>query len=56
MWGDVDLNDIAQVSRHVQFAYHLFPLFFFDHDFKFDSSRIVELHKTQNSFGGFESH
>ena len=28
MWGDVDLNDIAQVSRHVQFAYHLFPLFF----------------------------
>jgi len=38
----------------VQFAYHLFPIFFYDGGFDFDADRIVRIVlRTQNKFGGF---
>lgn len=54
MWGDWDVDDPSQLSRMVQFAYHLFPLFFYDKQKLEHSDRIVDyVLKTQNSYGGF---
>jgi hypothetical protein len=54
MWGSFDTNDPEQRSRMVQFAYHLFPLFFYDGDFDFDADLIVKhTLATQNRLGGF---
>jgi hypothetical protein len=53
MWGGFDPCDPVQRSRMVQFAYHLFPLFFYDGYIDFDHDRIVELVlQTQNRIGG----
>lgn len=42
------------LSRKVQFAYHLFPLFTRDDDFNFDRNKIIECAlRTQNTIGGF---
>jgi hypothetical protein len=54
MWGGFDVSDKNQRTRMFQFAYHLFPIFFYDRDFDFDVERIVRIvMQTQNRFGGF---
>ncbi len=54
MWGGFDPRNKHELSRMVQFAYHLYPLFFFDEDFEFDAERIVSLVlDTQNEYGGY---
>jgi hypothetical protein len=54
MWGNFDIENSDQRSRMVQFAYHLFPLYFYDNDFGFDSEKIIILTlKTQNNLNGF---
>ncbi|WP_162560021.1 prenyltransferase/squalene oxidase repeat-containing protein [Methylotetracoccus oryzae] len=54
LWCTFNQNDPVQLSRAVQFAYHLFPLFFYDEIPIRNADRIVELVlRTQNSIGGF---
>ena len=54
MWGHFDVENSDQRSRMVQFAYHLFPLYFYDGDFGFDNQKIINLTlKTQNKLNGF---
>lgn len=54
MWGGFDVRNPHERSRMVQFAYHLFPIFFYDGEFDFDAEKIVGLTlATQNRFGGF---
>jgi len=54
MWGGFSPEDKYQRSHMVQFAYHLFSIFFYDGDFDFDANRIVRIVlRTQNRFGGF---
>jgi hypothetical protein len=54
MWGCFDKEDPNQRSRMVQFAYHLFPLFFYDEDYDFDVENISKVVlKTQNEYGGY---
>lgn len=54
MWGDFSPEEKHQRSRAVQFAYHLFPIFFYDGEFEFDADLIVQtVLRTQNRFGGF---
>ena len=54
MWGGFDVTDQYQRSRMIQFAYHLFPLFFYDDYFDFNIDSVVDLTlKTQNQLGGF---
>lgn len=54
MWGGFDSADPHQRSRMVQFAYHLFPLYFYDRDFDFDHEQILgHVLRTQNRLGGF---
>jgi len=54
MWGKWNTEIPYERSRMVQFAYHLFPLFFYD-GLKLDNSSLIVDHilKTQNKFGGF---
>lgn len=54
MWGYYNLDNKADLSRMVQFAYHLFPMYFYDKiDIK-NKERIIDLVlRTQNSAGGF---
>lgn len=54
IWGGFDLNNKDQRSRAVQFAYHLFPLFFYDGEFDFNFEKIVYTTlATQNKYGGY---
>jgi len=54
MWGGFDISNPHERSRMVQFAYHLFPIFFYDKEFDFDAEKIVGITlSTQNRFGGF---
>lgn len=54
MWGYFDITNKHQCSRMVQFAYHLFPIFFYDNDFDFDVELILHnILKTQNCSGGY---
>lgn len=54
MWGGFDENNPRERSRMIQFAYHLFQIYFYDEDFDFDFERIVKIClKTKNYFGGF---
>jgi hypothetical protein len=54
MWGAYDIENPSQLSRMVQFAYHLFLIYFYDNDYDFDHERIVQLVlKTQNKYGGY---
>ena len=54
MWGRFNIQNPDQRSRMVQFAYHLFPLFFYD-NFKIKNpDKIVQIVlATQNELGGF---
>ena len=54
MWGKWSTDDPHQRSRMVQFAYHLFPLFFYD-KLKLGHTTLIVNHilKTQNVYGGF---
>ena len=54
MWGQFDIHNPDRRSRMVQFAYHLFPLFFYD-DIKIKQpDKIIDLVlATQNKVGGF---
>jgi len=54
MWGAFAVQDPTQRSRMVQFAYHLFPLFFYDKMPIQYPEKVVEIVlATQNSLGGF---
>jgi hypothetical protein len=54
IWGDSIIDNPVQRSRKVQFAYHLFPLFFYDKKLNFDFKKITKVTlQTQNKFGGF---
>jgi hypothetical protein len=54
LWGDSHLEDPAIRSRKVQFAYHLFPIFFYDDLYPFDIPKIIDVVlKTGNAFGGY---
>lgn len=54
MWGTCNINNPHERSRIVQFAYHLYPLFFYDNLQLDYADQIVDLVlKTQNSVGGF---
>ena len=54
MWGYFDSENPHQKSRQVQFAYHLFQLYFYDNDYDFDSERIINLTlQTKNTLNGF---
>jgi hypothetical protein len=54
LWGDHRITDPAIRSRKVQFAYHLFPFFFYDKKFDFDIPKIIDIVlNTQNTFGGY---
>lgn len=54
MWGYYDIGNKTDLSRMVQFAYHLFPIFFYDSIDIGNKEKIIDLTlKTQNNFGGF---
>lgn len=54
MWGYFNLEDKDELSRMVQFAYHLFPIFFYDSIDIDNKEKIIDFTlKTQNIFGGF---
>lgn len=54
MWGNYNISDKKELSRMVQFAYHLFTFFFYDGIDLKNKERIIDLTlKTQNKFGGF---
>lgn len=54
MWGGFNIQEPDQLSRMVQFAYHLFPIFFYDDDFDMDHDKIIKnTLRTQNQLGGF---
>ncbi len=54
MWCGYDIQNPDQLSRMVQFAYHLFPLFFYDHVSLPYPDKVVQfVLRTQNAFGGF---
>lgn len=54
MWGYYNVKNHAQLSRMVQFAYHLFPLFFYDQiPVKYPEKIIKYVLATQNRVGGF---
>ncbi len=54
MWGRFDVQDPDQRSRMVQFAYHLFPLFFYDKlQIKHPDKVVQIVLATQNKHGGF---
>jgi hypothetical protein len=55
MWGyGYDMKDPHQRSRVVQFAYHLYPIFFYDKITIPNLRRAIPyVLKTQNSLGGF---
>ena len=54
MWGSCDALDLSQHSRMVQFAYHLFQIYFYDEMFDFDADKVSgNALSTQNTWGGF---
>lgn len=54
LWGGYNMSDPSQISRIVQFAYHLLPIFLYDGKLNFDVDKILSIVlKTQNRHGGF---
>ncbi len=54
MWGNYNLNEPVDISRMVQFAYHLFTLFFYDNLKITNNKKIIDnVLKTQNKVGGY---
>ncbi|TWU17104.1 hypothetical protein Pla52o_54420 [Novipirellula galeiformis] len=57
LWGEMDLNNPTDLSRAIQFAYHLYPLFLYDNDpIPYPDSLIDNTLATQNPYGGFAPH
>jgi prenyltransferase beta subunit len=54
MWGYFNVDDKDDLSRMVQFAYHLFPIYFYD-SIDIDNKEMVIDYtlQTQNIYGGF---
>ena len=54
LWGRVNTSDPVSLSRTVQFAYHLYSIFFYD-DWNIEhAERIIDLTlNTQNNLGGY---
>ncbi|WP_019616969.1 hypothetical protein [Psychromonas ossibalaenae] len=54
MWGGCDVSDPKQLSRSIQFAYHLLMLYFYDNRRIECGEEILEYAlQTQNRLGGF---
>lgn len=54
LWGVFDIKDAYKLSRSIQFAYHLYRLYFYDNkDIKFKDKILNLTLKTQNLYGGF---
>lgn len=54
LWGGFNLCSAMDRSRAIQFAYHLYTIFFFDDDFSGDADVLAgQVLKTQTAFGGF---
>jgi hypothetical protein len=54
LWGNLPTEDPAAVSRAVQFAYHLYPIFFYDDEKLPYPEKAIDLTlATQNDFGGY---
>ncbi len=54
MWGYFNADDKGEMSRMVQFAYHLFPLYFYDSIEIGNKEKIIDCTlRTQNMYGGF---
>lgn len=54
MWGGFHIQSPEQRSRLIQFAYHLFPIFFYDKHIDFEHEKIISLAlQTQNEIGGY---
>lgn len=54
MWGRYEYDDPSERSRMVQFAYHLFPLYFYDGIAIDAPAKVVDqVLATQNELGGF---
>lgn len=57
MWGGFNVKNPTQLSRMIQFAYHILPIFFYDNDYDVDHEKIIKnTLKTQNKLGGFAPH
>jgi len=54
MWGYFNMYNKDELSRMVQFAYHLFPMYFYDSLDIGNKDKIIDLTlQTQNKYGGF---
>lgn len=54
LWGYFDIKNKDEISRAVQFAYHLFSMYFYDNIEIGNYEKIIDLVlKTQNEYGGF---
>lgn len=54
LWGNLVANDAQAVSRAVQFAYHLYPVFLYDDERLPYAEKAIDLTlKTQNPLGGY---
>jgi len=54
LWGGFDINDQNELSRMIQFAYHLFPMYFYDSIEIGSKEKIIDYAlRTQNIYGGF---
>jgi hypothetical protein len=54
MWRPFDVRDMAELSRLIQVAYHIFPLFFYDGHRNFRREQITRaVLRLQNRVGGF---
>lgn len=54
LWGAFDTSDPPDLSRAVQFAYHLYPIYFYDRCPVEEQNQLIDLVlKTQNPLGGF---
>lgn len=54
IWGPDSFKSSWELSRSIQFAYHLLPLFTKVGDFEFNHEKIVNIAlESQNKFGGF---
>jgi len=55
-WGNYNLNNKKDISRMVQFGYHLYSLFFYDNRIPNQRDMIMKhVLNTQNAFGGYSA-
>jgi len=54
MWGYYNINDKNELSRMIQFSYHIFAMYFYDNIDICNKEKIIDYTlKTQNIYGGF---